>query len=774
VQEVLLSGGRPLDAETRDFMECRFDHDFGNVRVHTDRKAAESARAVSALAYTVGDHVVFAENRYAPNTERGRELLAHELAHTIQQQGATSTGELIAPYSALEVKAEQAGRDVATGRAFLSSLGSSELAVARQPVSAGEEEAEEEEEISVPMALPTGKGSRVALSPRRSARRLGLIPPDPRQITDEELDLLSQAGSIEEARRMSRARTAERAQQESASAEAKATQKEKRRNRTVRFFSKMSDEKLEAAYRSRLRLYLADRLKGQEYWDLETMEEILQERAPNAPWREEARQEFLAQLETQKHAEARQQRLPELPAKVRSQFQKLDDQTRGWTGEERDLARNLLWRWIEFYDQGLGSAVSTDHVRKELLAHYDTWLRAADRAIQEDCKARPRPAGLSDKIRRNLEKAHGDPCEPWFEESHQHGFFELHDLEAFMRVTTDKEKPEFKMYLNIHAWVKEFRARTNPEAILARMRGQGIAGIATGGLGGFGARVFFGLPKMPPTANVAPTPSVTSPKRPIGFELPHQKPPAPPVPEPQVLQTVTPSRRVSGFAREMEPKPEAVPLTPSQSVSTEMPRARVMQGDQPTYGQVASYETPGQGPARKPSRRVVGFQKPTKDVAETGLVEVDIGPRHYVKKESFGDVGAAGEEQARYHVNIQLDENGMMNADFVLRGSGRRSGSLFGKREFLEAKQHFERSNGPGSMKGIRGKWGDGDNLQTFNDRFKLWKSRGLPDEQAMIEAAKKTKTGEWAGAAGFKNVKIIKTEGSPGSFTNVEVEFTK
>jgi hypothetical protein len=66
-------------------MEPRFGHDFSHVRVHTDAKAAESARAVNALAYTVGDHIVFSEKMYAPDAGIGRQLLAHELAHTLQQ-----------------------------------------------------------------------------------------------------------------------------------------------------------------------------------------------------------------------------------------------------------------------------------------------------------------------------------------------------------------------------------------------------------------------------------------------------------------------------------------------------------------------------------------------------------------------------------------------------------------------------------------------------------------------------------------------------------------
>jgi outer membrane protein OmpA-like peptidoglycan-associated protein len=85
VHEVLRSPGQPLDAATRTFMEPRFGHNFSGVRVHVDTKAAESARAVNALAYTVGRDVVFGEGQHEPTTNEGRKLMAHELAHTIQQ-----------------------------------------------------------------------------------------------------------------------------------------------------------------------------------------------------------------------------------------------------------------------------------------------------------------------------------------------------------------------------------------------------------------------------------------------------------------------------------------------------------------------------------------------------------------------------------------------------------------------------------------------------------------------------------------------------------------
>ncbi|WP_224372150.1 eCIS core domain-containing protein [Hyalangium versicolor] len=91
VDTVLGTPGRPLDAETRAAMERGFGRDLGAVRIHTDALAGESARAVDALAYTVGNHVVFGAGRYAPLRASGRELLAHELAHVVQQgQGGAS------------------------------------------------------------------------------------------------------------------------------------------------------------------------------------------------------------------------------------------------------------------------------------------------------------------------------------------------------------------------------------------------------------------------------------------------------------------------------------------------------------------------------------------------------------------------------------------------------------------------------------------------------------------------------------------------------------
>ena len=90
VSEVLRSPGQPLDTNTRAFMQPRFGYDFSSVRVHTDAKAAESARAVNALAYTVGRDVVFGGGQYLTGTNMGQKLMAHELTHVVQQSKATA------------------------------------------------------------------------------------------------------------------------------------------------------------------------------------------------------------------------------------------------------------------------------------------------------------------------------------------------------------------------------------------------------------------------------------------------------------------------------------------------------------------------------------------------------------------------------------------------------------------------------------------------------------------------------------------------------------
>jgi hypothetical protein len=138
INDVLRSPGQPLDSETRAFMEPRFGSDLSGVRVHTDRKAAESAAAVNALAYSVGRHVVFASGRYSPASTEGRSLIAHELAHVVQQDGDDSGApqRISDPEDAAEREADSAAQAVLrmpfpTGTAAKS--GSAPAMLARKP-----------------------------------------------------------------------------------------------------------------------------------------------------------------------------------------------------------------------------------------------------------------------------------------------------------------------------------------------------------------------------------------------------------------------------------------------------------------------------------------------------------------------------------------------------------------------------------------------------------------------------------------------------------------
>jgi hypothetical protein len=118
VRDVLGSSGQPLDRTTRDFMEPRFRQDFSRVRVHSDAKAAESARAVNALAYTVGNSIVFGADQYSSSTFAGQQLLAHELTHTVQQNSSTCSSDpltVTSPGDSLEQEADQAATSVLQG-----------------------------------------------------------------------------------------------------------------------------------------------------------------------------------------------------------------------------------------------------------------------------------------------------------------------------------------------------------------------------------------------------------------------------------------------------------------------------------------------------------------------------------------------------------------------------------------------------------------------------------------------------------------------------------
>jgi hypothetical protein len=137
VDQVLASPGRPLEAGTRAAMESRFGHDFSRVRIHTDARAAESACEVNALAYTFGNHIVFGSGQFAPGSDAGRRLVAHELTHVVQQSGRDQLASrpVLGPADdAFEREADRnAGQVAAAGGVRLAEAGHAPVSIQRQP-----------------------------------------------------------------------------------------------------------------------------------------------------------------------------------------------------------------------------------------------------------------------------------------------------------------------------------------------------------------------------------------------------------------------------------------------------------------------------------------------------------------------------------------------------------------------------------------------------------------------------------------------------------------
>ncbi len=157
VHEVVGSGGgSPLDSPTRGFMEDRLGADFSDVRIHTGAKADQSARSINAQAYTVGSDVVFQSGKYAPDTDPGRHMLAHELTHVVQQRSGPVAGTPAAggimlshPSDAFEQAAERsADRVTAEGAASPAAATAQATTVQRQ-----EEEEQPEEETAQRMVV---------------------------------------------------------------------------------------------------------------------------------------------------------------------------------------------------------------------------------------------------------------------------------------------------------------------------------------------------------------------------------------------------------------------------------------------------------------------------------------------------------------------------------------------------------------------------------------------------------------------------------------------
>jgi hypothetical protein len=139
VEQVRRSPGQPLEPTLRAAMESRFLHDFGRVRVHADGAAEASAAALEARAYAVGPHIAFARGAYDPATDAGKRLVAHELAHVVQQSRTNGFSD----EAGAEREAAQVADEASAGRR-VTPLRATPVRIARQPTAFAERELEVE------------------------------------------------------------------------------------------------------------------------------------------------------------------------------------------------------------------------------------------------------------------------------------------------------------------------------------------------------------------------------------------------------------------------------------------------------------------------------------------------------------------------------------------------------------------------------------------------------------------------------------------------------
>ncbi len=415
VHEVLRSSGKPLDAATRRFMEPRLGHDFSRVRVHTDERAAESARAVNALAYTVGSNVVFAAGRYAPQTHEGRKLIAHELTHTLQQAASPSAGVERGPIAvapdgdALERAAEKnaAGFD----RETVAPEPGAQALLQRSPA--------DDKPWSRDVVAARTRGRLMA----ERIRRHGKLSREARAKINRELASLegpAHDAYIAEVRPILQAVT--------------------------------EIEMPEVQARSGP---LPPRIT-----DLSMV--------PVDPRQISDEQIYATQIE------AARRDLEELEQARHIEIETLREKTKGW-GADQAFAISLLEPILKASVNPDRRAVS-DAIRKPILDRYEVWLRAVDERLQKVCQVMP--GGLTGVILKTQAGFHPslDPCRRWFKDDFSHGPQELYDLEARLKITRGAGRSAAE---EVYWGIFEYRKKTDPLMLQQeQMAGEMVSGIS--------------------------------------------------------------------------------------------------------------------------------------------------------------------------------------------------------------------------------------------------------------------------------------------------------
>ncbi|HRI15067.1 MAG TPA: DUF4157 domain-containing protein [Verrucomicrobiota bacterium] len=425
VDVALASPGRPLDAALRQYMEQRFGHEFSRVRVHHDAAAADSASEVDAHAYTVGHDIVFGAQQFSPDTRRGRQLLAHELAHVVQQgcargevvrrKPATDTQHLAETLPGPQPFAPDPSRR--NDQRFALKQAEEDLTwlQARDQLSAAEKDA-------IMTRRDFFEGAARSAYVEKIAPMLKLVMTPQIEIRSVYIGDLS---DIEESRR---------------------PMVRQRRERTARRFEKIKDQDLEYKYGKELDEYLEKGCEENVDVDFEMIEQIIAQRAPNATWHAAAREDFLNRRAIQEVWIAREKSIPSLPQFWQDQFKGLEREIASMDEGMKALApfaRSLLWMWREHvaeFDQNayirdfIQSRRGGDLVMAEIAKQFDRVLRESNDKVQKECRENP-PSRLM--------KFWGDPCKSWYGDSTK-ADDEMYQLRVRMKLMHDPNRMPYR------------------------------------------------------------------------------------------------------------------------------------------------------------------------------------------------------------------------------------------------------------------------------------------------------------------------------------------
>jgi len=435
VERTIAGGGAPLQRELRQDMEQRFGHDFSRVRIHLGPAAAESARDVSARAYTAGNDIVFGAGEFSPDTRTGRHLLAHELTHVVQQQGSANqvVRRGILPKKPATDSAQAGPKELAldpakrADRRFAKQQAEEDLQwlQTRDKLSGAERKY-----LNTKLAFFEGEARDVYI--RIIKPMLSLVMMEQKEMRPVYLgDVSNIDPAQQDLVRIRRARTAD-------------------------VFSRVSDARLKSVYTSRLAEYLE---KGPEVMELDLvmLEQIMDQRAANEPWRAAIRKDFLQKLAAKDAEIARQKQLRAMPGYWQNQFSllegeiaRMDDRMKPYA----PYARNLLWMWAEqaapHHDNVYMRDVVTMHIGEKMVADelaesLDRVYRQANAAVQRECK-KNQPGTLM--------KFWGDPCKPFYGEGSTRAERDIHQLRVRMRLMRDgKERPPYHVLYMLKEFV---------------------------------------------------------------------------------------------------------------------------------------------------------------------------------------------------------------------------------------------------------------------------------------------------------------------------------